>query len=283
MRQIHLLPVVLLALLMSACGLTDIRPDEFRRLPTEAEIDQGKALLKKMEQAHGIESYLGYESLHAEIDDDWSQAFFVAKLLGPFPDEKLHYSIDADTRTKDGRFTFRDGELKGEMWSFESGTGYIYGTDGSREEGNALTIAGLVDPNCFFFQAPFHFSTGKVIYSLGKEEVKGVMYERVFVTWAESAAPAEDEDQYIVWMRADTHHLAFLQLTSRASKRVANIEFLDEREVSGTTLPHQVTMVKSVGGPIKVYRLKARSIELSTEVYAVPDERAVGAASQPAG
>ena len=115
-------------------------------------------------------------------------------------------------------------------------------------------------PISFFFLAPFRIEAAKTVFAAGQAEVNGRLYDRVFATWGDDGEPAEGVAHYLLWIDAETHLLGFVEFAPRILGRVAQVEYKDLRAVDGMVLPHELSLVDGVGGPLKIHRMKIRKV-----------------------
>jgi hypothetical protein len=263
--------LVLAALATTAlgCTLKDLRPDGFQRSPSTAEEARGRELLTKMADAHGLERFEASGRVQIVIDDDWSQARFPTGLSNPFGAEHVRVKMEAAPGSEVATLQLPDGRI----WGADGLHAFEVSADGHKAWVEDDRILRTVKPISFFFLAPYRLESARTVFAAGQQEVNGRVYDKVFVTWGEDGEPTDGVAHYLFWIDAETHLLGFVEFAPRILGRVAQVEYADLREVEGLVLPHQLTLVDGVGGPIKIHQMKVRDVHVegSTDPHLAGD------------
>ena len=252
---------LLSALMLPACAAADIRPDGFKRAPTQAEELQGRQLLRAAAVAHGEDAYREKSALIATIDDDWSMAPLPVKFLKPLPGDNLRYRVRIRPGSKDVALTFLDGENKGQVWGLQDGRAFEE-EDGKREIlSDATTMESSVGVIGFLLHAPFMLESAKTVYVLPSAVVDGRRFDRVFLSWGDG--DVNENDQFIAYIDAETRRLSFMEFTARGANKalVATLRLSDHTAIEGVIVPGAMVLTDGIGGPPRIHAMKVLEVK----------------------
>ncbi|MDA8020992.1 MAG: hypothetical protein MPN21_26440 [Thermoanaerobaculia bacterium] len=235
-------------------GLADLRPEGLDvTAPQVAE--RGRALLRAAWERHGGAAWKEHATLQMTGTDFWREP-------GPWwPQQNQDVRLLQLLGTFTSRATLLDGPGAGSVWGLQSWRPYKVSADDSRPTflDTDLAIEFYLTSLHYFNELPFRLMDAPIVADLGPEELHGLTYDRVFVTW-NAPQPTTDADHYVVWIErfrgliTKTHYtvrdaatMPFVPDEQRPMMRAGaagTIHFSDFRTVDGVELPfrHVVTM-----------------------------------------
>ncbi len=260
-RTCLMLSVLALALVASACGTADLRPDNFKSQLTQAQRQRGAELMDQMFQAHGgLDAWQRQEKVHARFKDDWPNWLFFQ--ITPYEDNNAQASLEAYLHHfPHSRIEFLEGEAKGEVWM-------ATGDDIHRLKDGHLK-RHRVDEDAFFsvfVQNPemmvgvmFRLASADQVTYVGTRQWQGKPYEVVMLSWG-SFDPNQKIDQWLLYIHPETGRLEATEFTVRLSgaSQVGFYHYRDFKEVQGMLLPHRMDayLSKDDDDPVHTYRFE---------------------------
>lgn len=255
---------MIFAVTLAAC-LADIRPDGL----TQDE-EKGQALLQAAAQASGAQAYASVQGSTATMRDVWPKPY---SFFAPWPESEQSFVIKNVHPSFDTEVLFLDGEAEGQTWGISD-----WKTWEQQGEADAVWVdnkdAQFILPTMhYFMEFPFRMLEAPVVRYAGLEEIDGVGYERVFVTW-ESVEPNAEYDQYVIYIDPDTDRIAKAYYTLREAGRTlaGTMHFLDMREVDGVWFSYDMVVTgkpqDSVDKPL--HRVVVEEIVLGAVVLGGP-------------
>lgn len=239
-------------LMMMALGcLADIRPDGLTN--DEA---RGKALVEAAaEAAGGTERWAEVEGSVVTMDDEWPRPY---RLFSPWPEAHQRLTMTSIHHTFDTRADFLDGKRAGSAWGISDWQTWEADASDNRSW-KKNSNAGFILPTMhYFLEFPFRMLEAPIIRYAGVEDINGVSYERVFLTW-ESLEPSSDYDQYVLYIDPETERIAKAYFTVREAGRIiaGTMHFQDMREVGGIWFSHEMIVTNTPQDPLDKYLHRA--------------------------
>lgn len=219
----------------------DIRPDSLTGItkPTKAVEKRGRALLKEAANTHGLNAFDQVNTYEMEIKDQWKGV--MGSLGNPWPDKYVHAKLAFRARSFDARATFLHKAQKGRVWGMQSWKTYTIEPGKTKPVFEDNDDAKFILPAIqYLTEFIFRDHSDKIVAYAGKETIRGVAYERVFITWS-SLEPSSKHDQYLVYIHPKTRQVAKISYTVREFMDMAtgSIHFEDVRSVSGILFPYK--------------------------------------------
>ena len=241
-----LMPLTLV--LLSGCGLSDLRPDSMVSGQLSVDAEQlGRQWLDKAAEAQGGAAFQGKETVSFWMRDDWPSALMRAMAM-PWDSNKQLLRLDMVIGGDDGRLTFEEGERKGAGWGLQNWVSYRFDKVGAPKFDAAddvdSSIKFWIPTLAYFPQLAWRIREADVVRFLGFEEIGGRKLAKVFATWGD-AAPQKTVDQYIIWIDSETSLIAGARYTVRdmMASIVGTMKYSDYRTVDGIKLPHVINGV----------------------------------------
>lgn len=235
--RIYTLSALMVAMLWTGCA-ADIRPDTLREVtkPSAADEAKGRALLARAAQVQGAQAWEQVKTYTLVMRDQWQGV--MPKLLNPWPqsDVKLKMSFRADSF--DARAEFLSGDEQGTIWGLQSWKTYEIKRGGAAEFKDNEDAAFIMPALQYLFEFTFREHDSQVVTYAGSEVVRGVRYERVFLTW-EGLNPSDEVDQYMVYVDEKSGRVEKIFYTVRdiMDSATGTIHFDDWRNVEGISVP----------------------------------------------
>ena len=233
-------------------GLADLRGEDFR--DTEARRAQGRELLDAAVERQGGAAWSEHTTLSLTAVDRFREP-------GPWwpqKDQRGEYLLALGTFTSNVELL--DGPATGALWGIQSWRPYrAASTDAPIEFlDQDLPIEFYLPTLHYFNELPFRLATAPIVVDLGSETLHGIAYDRVIITWGQTA-PSDEVDQYVAWIDRRSGLITKVHYTVREvaglpfipeeqkpivrAGAVGTIHFDDFRRVDGVLLPfrHVVT------------------------------------------
>jgi len=217
-----------------------------REMSLSSKESQGRALLARAAQRHGLDAWRSYRTAEIVATDTWSPD---AKGWWPQPQQRIRAQRLLGTFTS--RVELLDGPAAGETWGIQSWRAYKQPT-GSQAPVilDDQSIRFYLPTLQYFDELPFRLVNAPIALYNGQGEYLGGSYERVLVTWA-SPEPHGEHDQYDVWINRETGLIDVVQYTVRDAVELASplmrpvmkvfgvgtIHFRDYADVGGVMVP----------------------------------------------
>ena len=254
-------------LFLHGCSTVDLRPDE---PATDDDRRVGEKLLRQLADAHGGRSaWLAARVVRAKMSDRWKNGF-LHLVGGPWPRNGTQFELTLLTGRDNGRLRFTDVDEPD--WGIQNWRTYKV------EHGEPVfkqhkKIAFWIPTTTYFVEAPFRVQEATTVYRMSPATVAGRSYERVFATWGDDA-PQDKIDQYVVWIDAETHRLAWMKYTVRdyGDWMMGIMAYEDYVEVGGFTLARRMGTVDKPGGKRTLRQMTVETFEVEVDV---PDEHVV--------
>ena len=238
--KLTLLPMLMLLLVSCTADLREgaLPSDE---ISFEDE-NHGRGLLAAASLEHGLDAWLKKKTLTVVMRDEWRG--LMTKIAGrPWNKEDL-LKVTFRNGTFTSRLTFIEGDRKGRTIGIQSW--HTYERDSNEldfefKENDDTTF--WLPAFQYFFEIPFRIYNGEIVGWIGEAELRGMLCDRVFVTW-NKIEPHAENDQYIVWINQETSRVELVQYTVRDAFRfvTGEIRFEDYRDIEGVQLPFKMTV-----------------------------------------
>lgn len=236
---------MLIALTLLAC-LADIRPDG---LTDDAE--KGQALLEAAAQASGATAYAEVQGSTATMHDVWPKPY---SLFAPWPEAEQSFVMKSVHPSFDTQVLFLDGKAAGQTWGITDWKTWEKTEEGEASWSKNKDAQFILPTMHYFMEFPFRMLEAPVVRYAGVEDIDGVSYERVFVTW-ESVEPNAEYDQYVIYIDPKTERIAKAYYTVRDAGRViaGTMHFQDMREVDGVWFSYEMVVTGKPQDPLDDY------------------------------
>ena len=209
-----LLAVVLMSILFSSC-LSDLRPKSRRSTSAyTAEMRQkGIEILEKYAMVSGQETWDNIQSYQIFLNDDYFGT--MGKLAQPFGQKRNQFRIEFYPNENSGSLLLLNGKKKGMVWGYNEGNTYVKETvNGAIKDVENKKIKFWLPTYQYFIELPFRISNADQIYHMGEEKYGLYNYDKVLVTWKQTA-PQKKLDQYLIWVNQGTGLVDKLEFTLR--------------------------------------------------------------------
>jgi hypothetical protein len=218
----------------------DLRPDTLG-----AEEGARERLVAAAEAHGGLAAWEAKSTTELVLRDTWRG---LPRLFNPWPSDEVRVHLAQRAHTFDSVATFLDAD-QGLVWGIEGGQAWRQRDGGAREAVDDADITFMLPTAQYFVEMPFRLLEAELFRDAGPEEIDGVVYDRVFLTWR-SLEPNADFDQYVVYLDRDTGRIAKVAYTVREvfSQAAGFAHFDDLRQIDGIWIPHRMT-IGSPGAP----------------------------------
>lgn len=251
-------------LALMAC-LADIRPEGL-----SDDADKGQALLQAAATASGAQAYAQVQGSTATLHDVWPKPY---SLFSPWPQPEQTLVMQSVHPSFDTQVRFLDGQAQGQVWGISDWKTWEQSVSGEpqwRENKDAQFILPTMH---YFMEFPFRMLEAPVVRYAGQEEIAGVQYERVFVTW-QTLEPNAEFDQYVLYIDPDTDRIAKAYYTVREAGRSlrGTMHFNDMRQVDGVWFAFEMVVTAKPQDPVDSYlhRVTIQDLVLAPVVLTPP-------------
>lgn len=272
------LNALLLLLTLTGCGLSDLRPEDLREQTKISELssNKGRAILERMEQAHGTrQAWMAHGSVEVVLEDDWPN-LLERNVAMPWSQNPSQLRMTMMLGQDNARIEFLNGEDKGHAWGLQQWATYLV-EPGGLPKFKAHEDAWFYVPTlAYFFEAPMRLSEAQFVAYGGTRTLNKKTYELVYLTWG-SVEPRDDIDQYVAWIDPKTQQLAMLEFTVRDLFGFITAAAVYEgwHEVQGVMVPKRITIVAGVDDQGDVtHRMDIKSTRFNPELparFLMPD------------
>lgn len=256
---------MLIALTLLAC-LADIRPDG---LTDDGE--KGQALLEAAAQAAGAQAYASVQGSTSTMRDVWPAPY---GFFAPWPETEQSFVIKSVHPSFDTEVLFLDGKAQGTSWGISDWKTWEKTEEGEASWSKNKDAQFILPTMHYFMEFPFRMLEAPVVRYAGMEDIDGVSYERVFVTW-ESVEPSSEYDQYVIYIDPETERIAKAYYTVREAGRIiaGTMHFLDMREVDGVWFSYEMVVTGKPQDSLEepLHRVVVEEIVLGEVVLQAPD------------
>jgi len=262
MRKIHLVSLVVCALAAGGCGLKDIRPDGWQTaFADDAAEARGKEILAAMAEAHGgLEAFAAHRTVVIELEDTFPNPV-LRMFTSPWPADPIRLRQEILIPGENSRLELLNSPAVGDVWGIQNWATYRQKSGREIEFVDDATIKFWLPTLGYFFQAPFRLHEASVVRDLGRVDVGGRSYDRVFLSW-NTAEPQKDVDQYIAYIDAETHLLTFLEYTVREMGGFVSgtMHYRDHETIDGIVVARTMALVEGPGGPDGLHRVSVLDV-----------------------
>ena len=247
--------------------LADIRPASLiRDGVTPAATALGHQQLARMELAHGgYDAWKRFGTATLELRDLWSSDI-ARRIFSPWPANAVPLRFTEIPGQDTSCLEFLDGPERGQVWGIQNWATYRAAAGGKPQFKQENALRFWLPTMQYFFDAPFRLREADVVAALDPAPVKGVPYERVFLSWGK-AEPQADVDQYIAWIDPSTGRLGFLEYTVRDILPMAKgcMAYRDYQQVQGLWVPMTMAVCEAPGGADTMHRIEVSDVRFDEE------------------
>ena len=223
----------------------DIRPNLIKDNITEEQRQQGKDLLKEVQDAYGgINHWLAQGIGIYDQTADWYDDKLGVSGWDELPQQ---FEMTSTLGTDNSKFKLLYGPNKDQVWGVEDCNTYEEVDGQKRFELNKKYRHKLIYKN-YWFQFPFRISEAPIIVYAGEQEVHNETYDLIYATWGSDAANRK-YDQYVMYVNKDTKMIEWLHFTLREKINFIHItcRFSDFQKINGIVSPF--TQYVTLGSP----------------------------------
>lgn len=234
----------LLLLLIAGC-LADIRPDAVLSAgdPVAAGAS-GRARLEAAAAAHGgLAAWQARRSVTVELDDRWRGIY---RLASPWPTPDVRVRLEQRLHSFDSRATFLDDENVGLVWGISEWTTWSDSPRRGVQVRKNRDTRFMLPTMHYFTELPYRLLEAPIVLDAGEQTIRGVDYDRVFVTW-QGVDPNREFDQYVVYIERDTGRIGKAAYTIRelGGALEGAMHFEQMREIDGHWLPMRMVVTST--------------------------------------
>ena len=148
---------------------------------------------------------------------------------------------------KNLQLTFLDGQRKGTSWGIQDYKTYKIDKNGTTTWKSDWTTEFNLPSYRFFLFLPFLLSEAELITYAGTKELRGNIYDLVYVTWAKWT-PHKNADQYLIWINRETMMIDYVQGTVRAivGRSITALSLTNYRKVLGMKIPFSIEAIADI-------------------------------------
>lgn len=214
----------------------------------EGSASRGRALLQKLAARHGYAAWRTHRTQEIVAEDTWAGS-------GSFwPAPRQRYRAQRLLGTFTSRLELLDGPRQGELWGIQSWLTYARSPDGESLEPDPIVEFALPTFQ-YFDELVFRLLAAPIVLDNGTGSYRGREHRRVFVTWGRPE-PHVDNDQYDVWVDADSGLMTVVRYTVRDAMRLSGtfmrplvkvlgagtMHYGDYREIDGVQVAFRQTV-----------------------------------------
>ncbi|MEQ9500610.1 MAG: hypothetical protein RIT81_27315 [Deltaproteobacteria bacterium] len=236
--------------------LADLTPPEVEDGITPERAKRGRALLEALAERHGRDVLAEHQRLELSLVDTWGGV--MGSMFNPFAESTQTMDVALATRAWTASFRLTDGPDAGTEWGMKDLEIYRRPPGGAIESPPAedldpmMSAKFLVPTLRYVVVLPVEIGNAELIAALEPITEGGRTFDRVFVTWGDVAAHAED-DQYILWIDQASGRLDRVEYTVREMMRSAQglARYEAYHETNGVLVPARVTLQAVLPGGSK--------------------------------
>jgi hypothetical protein len=242
MKPLQLL-LIALPLLVSSCGLADLRSATLKEQGITPEAEQrGRQLLEAAWLAQGMDQLDRHESYEIIGKDHWKG--LLGKAGNPWPVNNKALRLQYSVGTFDGKFEVLEGKKEGysaglQSWHYyEQARGTAANFEVKPNEKHTFVLAAFQ----YFFELTDRLRNVPIVAYVGEKEFDGQLYQLVFASW-EKAAPHPEHDQYVLYINNETRMVDYAEFTIRDTylagpkKFYGSIQYKDWKTIDGIKIP----------------------------------------------
>lgn len=245
-RSLALIGIVFLASIFLQGCMADLRTNLVKNDGLTSEnVNKGKALLRSAWQKQGFDKLKNHTVYSFKGNDTWKG--MMGKMGKVWPENESELAFKYQIGTFDGQVSFLSGKRKGEIAGLQNWQ-YYESTNQAKPEFKELNkrIGFGLAAFQYFTEMIGRLKDAPIIGYAGEDELRGIKYDLVFITWHKSE-PHKEADQYIAWINKETGLLDFAQYTIRENYLKApgggavygGVEFSDFRNIEGVMIAHE--------------------------------------------
>lgn len=223
----------------------DLKTSDVRQTGITKQKEQtGRAILDKMAMVHGIEAFQQQKTQTLYFTNTWKSlpgaVYRPWKANGQMIEMTCTVGEHLIAETK-----FLSGENTDEIWGYDQKGAYTKTHDLAKAVYTKNAAIELWLPSFqFLMDIPFRVAYLPFVADMGKDEIDGKLYLKVFATWFD-IAPSNKHDQIVYWINAETYELEMLHYTCRGSGFgffSATIHYQDYQKTDGILMPQKANI-----------------------------------------
>lgn len=174
-------------------------------------------------------------SYRAQLHDTWQG---IATLFNPWPSDDVRATVTFHANTFDARADFHMDDARGTSWGLQAWRSYVIDAQGTRLH-DSDDIRFILPAIQYLQEFAFRALDGTMVAYAGTEDIGGVTYERVLVTW-DALTPTMRHDQYIAYIHPERGLIEKIHYTVRDAGRFVSgtAHLRDFRAIDGLLMPH---------------------------------------------
>ncbi len=232
--------IILLFFILLALGLwffnhpLDIRNSYLKKGITEKDKLKGKSILLKIQEAYGgANEWKKLKKISFVQKADW----YGKKDLSHWDTLPQIFLMDIKASSFDCSLKLLNGPNNGRKWNLNNDV--ISCSDKNVTEQEKKNYKDKMMFKNYWFQLPFRLDEADIISYAGTEELKGINYELLYITW-DNENPNSDYDQYILYIHPEKYLIDHLHFTVRDKFPSVGLstQFTDFKKINNFTLPH---------------------------------------------
>lgn len=245
MRRLLFFPIVILIVGYFLWQPVDLRNSHLRQTGITPQKEKaGQAILNKMARVHGIEAFQQQKTQTLYFTNTWKSlpgaVYRPWKANGQMIEMTCTVGEHLIAETK-----FLSGENTDEVWGYDQKGAYTKTHDLAKAVYAKNAAIELWLPSFqFLMDIPFRVGYLPFVTDMGKDEIDGKPYLKVFATWFDTA-PSNKHDQIVYWINAETYELEMLHYTCRGSGFgffSATIHYQDYQQTDGILVPQKANI-----------------------------------------
>lgn len=265
MPRNNLYIIVFMAVLLQGCATVDIRYSLLKEEGLNAvRVDKGRRILAqavwKKDRAGKWDQFDEWKIVTRDV---WRSSLI--RRLTPITqaDQKLEFLFRLDKT--DARLKYLNGKKTNEVLGIENGQSYTWqGTKKVYKKNGRL--AGYLAPVRDYFFWPQDLVNAECIAYDGEAEIDGIRYHKIFATDG-SFTPSSGENQYIVWINAETLQIDYIEFTLRELLKSYRgvVQYMDYKVIEGIGLPQHIVLKDKLSGQKFSHEFIVESMEFSED------------------
>lgn len=233
--------VLTLFVLASIFCLADLRTADIKNnSQSDDQVQFAQNLLKEAIEKQGLDKINQFSSYQLIGTDDWKG--FMGKKATPWDWNKDKIAFRFSVSDFDGQVEVLEGDKKGfvagiQSWDYYEKQSGSYQTNVEDHGGKIFALAAYH----YFIELGNRLAKAPFIRYAGKDQLKGQIMEKVFVSWGNDNT--KDYDHYLVWIGQESGLIEATTFTTRDNPKPApafmygSMRFDDFRTVDGILVP----------------------------------------------
>lgn len=265
-------------LLLTGCGLSDLRPDALQERTASAEEARGRAVLERARlasQGKAKQPWGKLSGVEVELTDEFYG--FVGFFARKWPNNPQEMVFRFHPKGDKGTVTFR-GVDQPLVWGIHEWNSWTReGEQGKPVYEQNEDITFWLPTMEYFLEMAFRLGEATIVDYAGTVDLNGKPHERVYLTWG-TYAPNAKADQYLAFVRKKDGFLTRCDFTVRdlLGFIVGAVHYSDFQAVAGYVLPHKIVIGDTADDPLHILTIKAwrPGVDVPRKEYAPDPKRA---------